>query len=718
MDYAPHSGTWLQLRRNREAPVEGHIVSVPPPGSCPSLPAYTGGVGEQGPADALPCHTSEDVEVRAGPERAALAALRTAYPQLAARYGAALRQARVVGLGKLWIALSRERLDGVVPSSSAGRATLLLPDGTRLCAPAAIMDTSAYPHSLTVTLHGTLQRLRERAEGTRSTTIEHPVTLLTAVMAARPDRADDDRWLRLSAELADSVANHALALVGESWRRERLACEGVGIPEGTLGTPPQTSPQTSPKGNALRWAARRAVTDPGFSPLAAFEQAVVDGHPLHPCARIRGGMTTEELFAYAPEWADEVALRIVAIATSSLTESSLARQGMTALLRHWHPAAAGAADAHLRGVRRDPADYELLPVHPWQLDRALGDRYADALADGRILVIPRSQIRARPLLSLRTLAPATDRRAAHVKTAVDIRLTTATRVVSPATVQNGPVMSRLLAEICRREDGFGGRFVGLAELASGSYRPAPGEPPDAAASLAAIVRESPERHAADGEVALPAAALTARSPLNGRPLLIDVLDELASTYRVSLSDTAACFLASYCECMLPALLALLSRWGVALEAHGQNVVVVVRGGLPVRVLYRDFGGIRVSQARLTRRGLHPPTLVGALPTEDEDELRAKLFFPLVSTNLSQVVAALARAGGTAPERLWRLVARWCRTVYATLTADPAIRAQAGGDEAALFGPTLPTKSMLRVQMSVNPHVSQWVAVPNPLAAAG
>ncbi|MGH3825720.1 MAG: IucA/IucC family protein [Pseudonocardiaceae bacterium] len=438
---------------------------------------------------------------------------------------------------------------------------------------------------------------------------------------------------------------------------------------------------------------------------------------------MRGGMTVAELFAYAPELAEELDVRIVAIARSSFTQSAFARvaserRGMTELLRRWHPAVARAADAHLRGLRRDLTDYELLPVHPWQLHRTVPDRYGDALAQRRVIVIPRTGIRARPLLSLRTLAPATDRRAAHLKTAVDIRLTTAIRVVSPATAHNGPVVSALLAEIGRREHGFGGRFVSLAELASGSYRPAPGEPLDGAASLAAIARESPERHVDEGELALPVAALAARSPSSGRPLLAEVLDELASAHQRARSDTAERFLASYCDCALPALFTVLSRWGIALEPHGQNTVVVLREGLPIRLLYRDFGGIRVSAARLARGGLRPPALYGALVTEDEDQLRAALFFPLVGTNLSQIVAALARVSQSDGERLWRLVARCCRSAYATLTADPAIAPQASRDEAALFGPTLPAKSLLRVQISADPHAPQWVAVPNPLLAAG
>src|SRR5262249_62130901 len=114
----------------------------------------------------------------------------------------------------------------------------------------------------------------------------------------------------------------------------------------------------------------------------------------------------------------------------------------------------------------------LRPVAPWQRRGAPGDRDIGM----QVITIPRARIPARPLLSLRTLAPAADRRAAHIKTSVAIRLTTATRLVSPATVHNGPIMSALLAEIGKRERGFGGRLVSVTELAAASYRPAPDEP--------------------------------------------------------------------------------------------------------------------------------------------------------------------------------------------------------------------------------------------------
>lgn len=623
-------------------------------------------------------------------DQVVVALLQQGYPALAAGYGAAERQARALGLGKLWVALSRERIGGLVPLSCDGRAVLRLPDGTRISAPTAIAETFAQHRAgLAVTVHAARPRL-----------INHPVGLLEAILAGQPDDGEIGRWRQLSAELGESVANHALALVAESWRRERLRAAAESTPRWA-------------EASTLRWAARRAATDPGFSPLALFEQSVVDGHPLHPCARVRGGMTLEELCAYAPEWAGEVAVRIVAIARSSFAHPPSARHRMRELLSSEHPEAVEAADSHLRGVRRDPADYELLPVHPWQLPR-LAQVCSTA---GVVIAIPGARIPARPLLSLRTLAPRNNRRAAHLKTAVDIRLTTAIRVVSPATLYNGPLISTLLAEISRRERGFGGRFVSLTELAGGSYRPGPGGPAEATARLAAIARESPECHTGGGEVALPVAALAARSPLSGRPLLAEVLEQLASTLRASRAEAAARFLAGYCECTLPALFALLSRWGIALEAHGQNAVVVLREGWPVRLLYRDFGGIRVSPARLSRAGLAPPALRGTLPTDDEDELRAGLFFPLIGTNLGQVLSILAREGETDAGSLWELVAQRCHSVYAALATDPAIATQAGRDEQALFAPALRSKSMLRVHMSADPHTPQWVGVPNPLTAA-
>ncbi|NEC78128.1 IucA/IucC family siderophore biosynthesis protein, partial [Streptomyces sp. SID7958] len=53
----------------------------------------------------------------------------------------------------------------------------------------------------------------------------------------------------------------------------------------------------------------------------------------------------------------------------------------------------------------------------------------------------------------------------------------------------------------------------------------------------------------------------------------------------------------------------LLELGVALEAHGQNLLVVLSpSGEPRRLVYRDLADIRVSPARLARHGIRVPDL--------------------------------------------------------------------------------------------------------------
>lgn len=61
--------------------------------------------------------------------------------------------------------------------------------------------------------------------------------------------------------------------------------------------------------------------------------------------------------------------------------------------------------------------------------------------------------------------------------------------------------------------------------------------------------------------------------------------------------------AEFARLALTVGLRLLER-GVALEAHGQNLLVVLSAsGAPLRLVYRDLADIRVSPARLARHGV-------------------------------------------------------------------------------------------------------------------
>src|SRR5262249_54148710 len=151
----------------------------------------------------------------------------------------------------------------------------------------------------------------------------------------------------------------------------------------------------------------------------------------------------------------------------------------------------------------------------------------------------------------------------------------------------GPVVSALLAPLAAR--------VGiqlLTEVAAGAVL-VDGAP---CRSLGVVHRRAPR--IASGERILPLAALSAPSPATRRALVPELPDPVSAV-----TDLV--------HLLLPALLRLLQQ-GVALEAHGQNTLVVLARGRPVRLVYRDLGGIRLHAGRLAAAGYSAPPLLGDL----------------------------------------------------------------------------------------------------------
>ncbi|MDT4986490.1 MAG: staphyloferrin synthase, partial [Micromonosporaceae bacterium] len=216
---------------------------------------------------------------------------------------------------------------------------------------------------------------------------------------------------------------------------------------------------------------RLAGDGPAGGDAVLAEQLVVDGHPLHPGCRTRLGMSPAEVLAYAPEHRRSVDLAVVAVPAD-----------------RWISTGTGLPP--------------LLLVHPWQRDHIL-PRYPGMRLTGRTVA-------ARPLMSLRTLAPV-DEPGWHVKTAVDVQMTSAVRTVSAAAIHNGPLLSALI------ERAAAGRLELLAEVAGGAVL-VEGQP---CRSLAMVRRRAPR--VAAGEVVVPFAALAARSAADGRPLVTEAV---------------------------------------------------------------------------------------------------------------------------------------------------------------------------------------------------
>jgi len=487
--------------------------------------------------------------------------------------------------------------------------------------------------------------------------------------------------------LANCVAHYALGLLGAQRRRQRLIEQASGH-------------------TMLSWARRQRGADPGWSVLAFFEQWVIDGHPLHPATKVREPLSAADVLDTSPEWGTVVPLAVAALAPAVAVEHG----ALSRLLLAEHPQLQCALDDE--GL---PAgSTTLLPVHPWQVRNVLADRYGPQLRSGELRVL-NATIPARPLVSYRTLVPLPTARARHphhVKTSLSVRLTNAMRGNSPSAVHNAPRVSTLLAGIVRAEAGFGGRLTVLAEPASARFA-APGSTADDAtglsrsAALSAIARQNPEVGLGADELLLPTGALWATSPLTGRPILGELLDELGS---------ADHFAEAYARVVLPPLLTLLTKYGVAMEAHGENTLLAVRGGRPVRCVVRDLGGIRIHEERLAGAGFGVDLLPGNhLFTDDVGELRNKAFYAQFVNDATQLVTCLGRLTGRSHRDFWQPFPRVARATFDGLARDARVRAAAGAGAEALLADPWPYKALL--SMWLDGAVTDYIYLPitNPLA---
>ncbi|KAF3281543.1 hypothetical protein TWF970_002100 [Orbilia oligospora] len=525
---------------------------------------------------------------------------------------------------------------------------------------------------------------------------------------------NDTSWTLARNEIENSLNSLIQALEAEQSRSENLRSSSLH----------KFDPQT-PFSSLVT-----ALTETGYGKhaLAGFEQLVVDGHPLTPAGKVRTGMSSADAARYGPEFGSKFGLRFIAVAKDSVEAEDGTCNEISRCSRI-NPIQGTGIDAFNRALNscyqdtveclrmeliqmgRRPEDFVVVPVHPHRLDNAIPKLHAEALV--RKTIIPlQSSLPAHPLMSYRTFAvKGRENKGLHIKTALEVQLTGAIRGISSASARNAPRMSRLLARIIagdtdlQRTDSRGRElFIPERALAAVAFK-------ESKRSLAAILRDDIENDMAEDEVALPVASLFARSPLTGNSILLDLVTELGTT--------ASAWLRAMTEVCIPPCLIFLSRYGISLEPHPQNTVIILRKGWPSRMHVRDFGGARILPSRLAKHGLSIEldaatglVITSSSEVEGTDILRAKLFYPLFGNNLAEVISTLAKENRALEEELWGVVRAVVRRTGLYLGTKEALE-----DVRVLLENPWRRKCLLSMRLAGAVTDQRYVDGPNPLRAS-
>lgn len=534
------------------------------------------------------------------------------------------------------------------------------------------------------------------------TPITHP-TVLVPLLEQEGAFVDAAQAERIRDELAESVANLALA---------------------TLASPVQANELDLTNDSFL------AAVAGGISAAdraSAFERIVTDGHPFHPSGKIRRGMTATDGLAYAPEFTSCIDLRFVAVDRTS-TRETRTTDGIRLtdrLCSTFHGLEAALERALPHG--RDPAEYAVIPVHPWQYYHTIQERY-DQQSDGGVILLSEYSHPATPQLNLRTVVPyETDQTAdgplPHIKLAIDVQTTNVVRTLSPQAVTNGSQITDILTTIAARES-FD-RLGLLSESAATCYF-APGGPHldgeayDDARHLSGLLRMNPHAHSFVTGDTLPvvASSLIEAVPGTNRPLVCNVIEEYAAATGISDSSSAALeFIDTYAEVVIPEQLLLLCKYGIALESHLQNSLIVFDEGHPIATLVRDFGGIRVHQRRLAEQGL----VVNLYPESDanadsEDDLYRKLYYALFQNHLAELVATVSAELSVDEAACWTRIRQQCEDAFQMIRTETTIHEdRLQRDKRALFEDPTVHKALTVMRLNGKRHEYVTSPVSNPLA---
>ncbi|WP_170885454.1 IucA/IucC family protein [Bacillus alkalicellulosilyticus] len=458
-----------------------------------------------------------------------------------------------------------------------------------------------------------------------------------------------------------------------------------------------------------------AKQDELFDPTLFFEQLCVTGHQLHPGTKAKTGLSYEELVQYSGEFGNVIHLNFVAIHKDVCYHNPILHTDT--FHSFWFAEYPELEQAFLKCCEH-PKEYMIVPVHPWQYEHTLKELYPNEIENKDILFIPYS-IEAIPTLSVRTVGLRTKEKKYHIKLPINIQMTSAVRTISPNSIHNGPELSQIAKVILVKEselsqhfhvigEDSGLRFISKLEHDNNAFH--------RNKNLSMLLRKNPTSLLEEGEVAMVACALYNEAPLSEQLLLYEMIEHYNQRVQSFTEEESVLdFFTKYIAVLLSGVLPFMTRYGIGLEAHLQNTLVVFRDYEPVKVIVRDLGGVRVNTTRLEKQGIKGRFYPGSATIGTEDsEMQNKVIHTVFQSQIGELTMHLARRYSVTEEELWEKVKTICLAIFSKLKEDDTIAKEVDKDMSILLGETVKTKALTRMRLTNDVTDYAYISVPNPL----
>jgi siderophore synthetase component len=534
------------------------------------------------------------------------------------------------------------------------------------------------------------------------TEIDHPSYLLEVVKNVNEEKTKKyTNFLGFQAELSNSVANLGLSLLFQNERIREL----------------QTFTLKSEAKSIFEVAEIHARNDQIYDETLFFEQLSVTGHLLHPCTKSKIGLTIEENMQYSAEFDSTLDVHFVAIHKDlSYQNPKLNTEEIQQFWFKEYPDLANELKQICIKRTKDTSDFFIVPIHPWQRDHVLEDLYSTEISNDQIIGLDYA-ITAKPTLAVRTVVPVA--KDFHIKLPLNIQMTSAVRTISPNSIHNGPEITLIVNKILKQEADLNQTLHIIGEEVGVRFQST--QKPernikDRNKNLGYLIRKTPASFLEDGEHAVVTCALFNLSPMTNHLLLYEMVEQFHWRNRPnSREENLFLFFKKYITVVLSGVIPLMTKYGIGLEGHLQNTLIVLKEWEPVKVLIRDLGGVRIDQQRLERKGFKGSYFPGSVTiNEDEAGMQNKVIHTVFQSHIGELTYHLAKKYQVNESIFWEIVKDICTTIFLELEKDESIKRNVERDRTALFRETVQTKALTLMRLTDDVTDYAFIDLPNPL----
>ncbi|MEV5508008.1 IucA/IucC family protein [Streptomyces orinoci] len=439
------------------------------------------------------------------------------------------------------------------------------------------------------------------------------------------------------------------------------------------------------------------------SGFQAIETGMTEGHPCFVANNGRLGFDAAEYHAYAPEAASPVQLVWLAARRELATFSGSAGLDYRELIHaELGPAVLERFRATMTGLGLDLDDYLLIPAHPWQWWNKLAVTFAGEVARRDLVFLGHGEDAYLAQQSIRTFFNTSAPEKHYVKTALSVLNMGFMRGLSAEYMKATPAINDWLARLIDADEVL--KRTGLAiirERAAIGYHHRQYEAATAKGSpyrkmLAALWRESPVALLEPGQSLATMASLL-HMDRDGGSFAAALIQQSGLAPEV--------WLRRYLDAYLTPLVHCLYAYDLAFMPHGENVIMVLEDGAPVRMVFKDLAEEIVVMNPDAELPPEVERIRAAIPPEEKV---LSVFTDVFDCFFRFLAATLATDGTLSEDVFWSTVAE-CIADYQR--GNPQLAGRFG--EYDLFTEEFALSCLNRLQLRNN---RQMVDLTDPSAA--